>query len=457
MAASEVSDGPVLSLMNKRLRALRKKHNRILQLEDNLAQGKPLNKEQEDLLRSKPAVSVLIDEYEKLRQPLSLALHEELSISSTETNKPQSISSPPTDSFLPHSAAADDVVEDLVKLVYFGCLFDVKPQSEFTSTMLTRIHERGCCLTYDYVTDDATADLLGERDLDLISMLGGLVTSRPVHSGVSHKNALFSCVEHAKLWLSSSDQPVQPGAAITYAGLRERLNKILASDYFTTTPEMKAPVDVAAAAGKYTTSQVPVQDSTVAAPPSPLPALGVEGEGALGHYEHKDEEITNIEGNEAGEGQSTPVDEPTKVVDEEATRNTTDGIGSEQQDQQNKAQADAEHDERGDDGESKDQQYVPRRAYQNARGGGRGGGGGGRRGYPNGRGGRGGRGGGGSGYQNGRNQYYDQGNYYPRNYHNARGRGGGKGVGATMYSNHGGGGLAHSGHGPANVELGSAS
>lgn len=73
------------------------------------------------------------------------------------------------------------------------------------------------------------------------------------------------------------------------------------------------------------------------------------------------------------------------------------------------------------DHESKDQQYFPRRSYQNYRGG-RGGNGGGRRGgYPNGRGGRGsGRG----GYQNGRSQFYDQpGNYYPRNNH-FRGRGG---------------------------------
>ena len=34
-------------------------------------------------------------------------------------------------------------------------------------------------------------------------------------------------------------------------------NKIMASDYFTTTPEMKAPVEVAAAAGNYVPFQVP--------------------------------------------------------------------------------------------------------------------------------------------------------------------------------------------------------
>lgn len=84
------------------------------------------------------------------------------------------------------------------------------------------------------------------------------------------------------------------------------------------------------------------------------------------------------------------------------------------------------------DFDSKEQQYAPRRAYQNQRGVR-----GGRRGYSNGRGGRGsGRGGG--PYMNGRNQYYDQpGGYYQRNnYYNNRGRGGGRG-GGPPYSNHG--------------------
>lgn len=37
----------------------------------------------------------------------------------------------------------------------------------------------------------------------------------------------------------------------------------MSSEYFTTTPEMKATVDVAAAAGNYGSFQVPVHDSVV--------------------------------------------------------------------------------------------------------------------------------------------------------------------------------------------------
>lgn len=224
--ASEVSDGPVLSLINKRLRALRKKLNRIIQMEEGIAQGKPINKEQEEVLRSKPAVTALIDELEKLRQPLSAALDEELNLAlqshqpgTSEPNnsgpsEPIAAAATTTSHHEEPEAASSPVVEDLLNLLYFGSLFDVKSQSDFTSTMLTRTHERGCCLTYDYVTDDAT-DLLGERDLDLISKLGGLLISRPVDSSLSHKNALQRCIEHAKLWLAKSDQLIEPSANIT--------------------------------------------------------------------------------------------------------------------------------------------------------------------------------------------------------------------------------------------------
>ncbi|KAF8378383.1 hypothetical protein HHK36_029722 [Tetracentron sinense] len=290
MAASEVIDGPVLNFMNKRLRNLRKKYNRILQMEEYISQGKPINKEQEDVLSSKPAVLTLIDEYEKLRQPLAGAVEEELNLA---LQRHQVSASPPVVNTVDdegavaekdrpgHDRVLDDaVLEDLLNLLYFGCLFDVKPQSDFTSTMLTRTHERGCCLTYDYVTDEAT-DLLGERDLDMISMLGSLLISRPFHSTLSHKNALRSCVHHAKLWLSNSDLPIESEATPTYAGLRERLNKILASDYFTTTPEMKAPVEVVAAAGRFAPCQVPVDNSTV---PFSEP---VQEQDAFAHYQQK--------------------------------------------------------------------------------------------------------------------------------------------------------------------------
>uniref|UniRef100_A0A2N9EBJ5 Glycine-rich protein n=1 Tax=Fagus sylvatica TaxID=28930 RepID=A0A2N9EBJ5_FAGSY len=382
-ASSDVSEGPVLNLINKRLRALRKKLNRITQMEEAIAQGKPINKEQEEVLRSKPSVTALIDELEKLRQPLSQAVSEELTLatqrlhlssdsapgSTTDAavadNHEKSTASSSSDQQHHRNDESDlGLVEDLLYLLYFGSLFDVKSQSDFTATMLTRTHERGCCLTYDYVTEDAT-DLLGERDLDSISALSGLLISRPVDSSLSHKNALTRCIEHAKLWLAKSDRPIEPNANITYSTLRERLNKIMASDYFITTPEMKATVDVAA--GNYASFQVPITGPT-------------QVEGSVAQFQHMDQEAGDFQGQEIDDDESSPVDELQK--DEVETENA-----AEVQEEQTMSQAELEHNEI--DPQSKAQQYIPRRNYPNQRG--VRGGGGGRRGYSNGRGGRGGK------------------------------------------------------------------
>ncbi|KAH8499931.1 hypothetical protein H0E87_015245 [Populus deltoides] len=290
-STSEITEGPVLSLITKRLRGLKKKFNRIVQMEESIAQGKPINKEQEDFLRSKPSVAAAIDELEKLRQPLSVAVSEEIELAAHRLN-------PKSDSTVVPEAS-NGVVEDLLHLFYFGCLFDVRSQNDFTATMLTRTHERGCCLTYDYVTDDAT-DLLSERDLDMISILGGgLIISRPVNSSLSHKNALQRCMEHAKLWLANSDQPIDSNVNVSYAELREKLNKIMASDYFTTTPEIKAPVEMAAAAGNYVPFQVPFSVHM--------------DEDSVAQYQAKEQETEKIQ-HETGDDQSSPAEELQKVL-----------------------------------------------------------------------------------------------------------------------------------------------
>ncbi|KDP21243.1 hypothetical protein JCGZ_21714 [Jatropha curcas] len=441
-AASEATDGPVLSFINKRLRALRKKYNRILQMEEAISQGKPINKEQEDVLRSKPSVCAAIEELEKLRQPLATAVSEEIALAIQRHQQQSFVSNnaiPDKDDSEKTDCDSDEdtrgdggsMVEDLLNLLYFGSLFDVKSQNDFTATMLTRTHERGCCLTYDYVTDDAT-DLLGERDLDMISKLGGLLISRPVDSNLSHRNALQRCIERAKLWLANSDQPIEPNANASYAELRERLNKIMASDYFTTTPEMKAPVEVAAAAGNYASFQVPVHR---------IPSVSVQAEVSAEQYQPKDEDTGNLLGHEADDDQSSPAEELDK--EELETEIPLEVVSSEQEPARS---SEVEYNQNEVD--PKEQQYAPRRNYQNQRGGRGGSGGGGRRGYSNGRGGRSSGRGGGGGYQNGRSQYYDQsGNYYPRNYYNNRGRGG-RG-GGHPYNNHGSG--VHGGHAPADV------
>ncbi|KAJ0634395.1 hypothetical protein HanLR1_Chr17g0687651 [Helianthus annuus] len=319
-ASSDVTDGPVLTLINKRIRNLKKKLNRISQLEDSINQGKSAikNKEQEELLKSKPSIVAAVDELEKFRQPLSIAVDEEITLAVkrfqsgasvnnttdvssgnggvteavTETlgNGGETVTVTEAETVTETLGNEDDVVvtsaeaiEDLLKLIYFGSMFDVKSQSDFNSIMLTKTHERNCCLTYDYVTDDDNAVMLGESDLDLISKMCSLLVSRPVDSSFSHQNALQRCVEHAKLWVAKSEERIDSNSTVTCmmicdASLREKLTKIIGSDYFKITPEMKAPAVVAAeAAGNYA-FQVPVQVESTDAPHEQMVYLDLFGD-----------------------------------------------------------------------------------------------------------------------------------------------------------------------------------
>lgn len=295
----------VLCLLNKRIRALRKKYNRILQIEENKAHGKVINKEQEEVLCSKNGVAVLIDELEKLKQPLSNALREELAEREREfmdsvlkrpdedggstnvkehssvTDKEHSFADDGglnnedsdgkgimangcseesgkdyEDSFAMDKEAPDLIaVADLLKVLYFANLFNVCSLNRLASIMWTKTHERISCLSYDYVTEDA-ADPLREEDLDALSMIGSFMTSRPPNATVSHKDALQICVHHARQWLRNSDQPIHPNSTLSYKNLRERLNRILSIEYFIATPELKTishetAATTATAAGQY--------------------------------------------------------------------------------------------------------------------------------------------------------------------------------------------------------------
>ncbi|EYU28691.1 hypothetical protein ABFS82_12G108300 [Erythranthe guttata] len=314
-----ITEGPVLNLINKRLRALRKKMNRISQMEESLSQGKALNKEQEETLRSKSSVLAGIDELEKLRQPLSEAVNQEIQLAlEKNTQRSETLTGERSDeeedgTVEPNAGGENDGVSalsDLLSLVYFGSIFDVQALMSAHDNLLTRTHERNCCLTYDYVTDDdAEGDPLREWDLDLIAMMGGLLISRPVNSCLSHKDALQKCVEHAKLWLANSEQPIEPDSDITYAWLREKLNRIMASDYYTTIPEIRAPVEVAATGGNYTSFQLPVHE-----PVLPQVVSTVSVEDSATEYDQEEEESENSDDNDIDNQEACPIEELKQVV-----------------------------------------------------------------------------------------------------------------------------------------------
>ncbi|KAG0576061.1 hypothetical protein M758_5G051500 [Ceratodon purpureus] len=350
-------DGPVLTMMSKRLRALKKKYNRILQIEENKRQGKTVNKEQEDVLKTKIGIAALIDEYEKLRQPLMAAVKEEVAerekelLAATLERKQEEesvcevegeaaggagekgvnaevelrgeeveggeevekvveahenggesgdVEEGGADAAAAAVAVSQEVVveeekgaeveeesgvresegvvqenvfsegdvADLLKLLYFAHLFDVRSQGEAPALVWTRVHERSSCLSYDFVTDDTTTPLI-EGDLDALSLFGSMLTSRPPNETLSHRDALQRCIEHAREWLHNSDRVIQLDAHVSYSRLRERLNRILSSEYFTMTPELQTVSQQTAAAAASAAGQyLPTKDVEHIVPPA---------------------------------------------------------------------------------------------------------------------------------------------------------------------------------------------
>ncbi|MCO5574108.1 hypothetical protein L7F22_027886 [Adiantum nelumboides] len=506
---SATKEGPVVSMMSKRLRALKKKLNKIVQIEESKLQGKIINKEQEEVLKTKIAVVAIIDEYEKLRQPLQAAVKEELAErerelmaatlrrddggeeesmagedKETEINLQKAVAdevrketemqdsavcgsdalllngenvnggalelehAPDTSRVVHQQSASSTVVDgsiaDLLTFLYFAQLFDVRSHGEASSSVLwTKAHERSSCLSYDCVTEDETSPLL-ETDLDDLSYFGSLLSSRPLNVTLSHRDALQRCMEHANLWLQNSEAPISEDLGLTYSRLRERLDRILSSEYFTMIPELQTvtqqtAVAAASASGQYAShiivhkagdlassdeasasfapqeQQSPYQPgehySTQPFPTSPsLDAPGALSETSPSETAGEDKQKVDLNSS-PHEGKQAM---PTEL----------------QQDQAGSKSVEISQREfsPGQEGQQQQQSHVPNVSVgprgQGSKNGGRGNnyGGGRGRGYANGRGAR--NGGGRGSYSNGwSGQYYDQSCYYSRGY---IGRGGGR-------------------------------
>lgn len=81
-AASEPAkpEGPVLTVISKRLRAFRKKLNEITDLEEKQREGKELIDQQLEKLKNKATVNITIDELEKVTALLADAVKEEVAL-----------------------------------------------------------------------------------------------------------------------------------------------------------------------------------------------------------------------------------------------------------------------------------------------------------------------------------------------------------------------------------------
>mmetsp|Transcript_948 Transcript_948/g.3401 ORF Transcript_948/g.3401 Transcript_948/m.3401 type:complete len:510 (+) Transcript_948:202-1731(+) len=281
--ADDIDACQVEAVVGKRLRALKKRLEKGKKIREAKQEGREINEQQEEVLQTMPTLELLIEELEKLREPLAKAKNEEVAKAIKQdrqlqeqktARKQQQQAPPPAPESKDQLSLADarrreeDVVhaereraaathkqqlKALLELLYFARLFDLAAPED---AILGKQMECQACLSYEYADPErvANGDLLTIDDLGALATLGGLITTRPQDVALSHEMALVSCLEHATAWIEASTgpEPARTSGSVDYNRLCERLRRILASDYFTTMPMVQTvgedtlqPLDVA--------------------------------------------------------------------------------------------------------------------------------------------------------------------------------------------------------------------
>ncbi|QDZ22453.1 hypothetical protein HOP50_07g49940 [Chloropicon primus] len=243
-------ENSVSSVFSKRLRALRKKLRNVEEIEKKVREGKTINEQQEEAIRSKPLTLSVIEEVERLKKTVEEELQakdkereRELRRAEREAErwrkraekhqqekkeeKPakKERASPGENS----SAKVQEAIEKLLKVFYFGRLFD-------TSTGNNLAHyERAAYLGYDSLLDkeDAAAGgmtMMTQKHLDGLSAFAFYLSSRPMNQLLSHKQALEHCVALAKEYAEGGKRdrmevPLSDGTLCNLEDMLERISK----------------------------------------------------------------------------------------------------------------------------------------------------------------------------------------------------------------------------------------
>ena len=181
-------EGPVMGMFHRKLRALKKKKKRIADIEEAKAAGKAVNAEQEDVLKQKAQVLVLIEEYEKLVAPLQAAVGEE----AEEVKKAVEAEIAAKSAQEKESSKSDEESGQLSK--------------SSLRTILEAVYV-GNPLQLDEETEDV------KIIRSFASLLLGSSGGGEIHG--SHKDAVEASLKHALGLLGSSDAAVSESFAIS--------------------------------------------------------------------------------------------------------------------------------------------------------------------------------------------------------------------------------------------------
>lgn len=235
----------MLDAISKRLRAARKRLGKIKSIED--IKDKELNADQLDTVKSKAGVLAIIDELEKITPLLEKAASEEVKAAfdakdakdaataskraekerlRAEAAAAEQDTEAPKEEEAAAAAPADDEsssVDRVLEMVYFSQLFG---NGDGAPSSWAQDAERSSCLTHDQHNE---GDLLTEADLSEIANFGHSLIRRAPGRTISHSEALTECKEVALTFLSDGNR------------LGDRLQRILSTGYFVTTPQAAEP------------------------------------------------------------------------------------------------------------------------------------------------------------------------------------------------------------------------
>lgn len=266
-------DGPVLTALAKRVRAVKKKLNRITETEAAVSAGKEINADQQELLKAKPGLVAVIEELDKLHEIFKEAVKEELDLAAEEYQQivaqaqvveppapvepvlepvitPPPVEEAQVEPAVDTAAIVRSTKEKILELLYFSQLFE---EHGHWSTL----RERQACLTYELPEGRRLTD----QDLIRLAHLGKSLITRVPDQLVSHKDALQQCNELADKWLTDPSHFVD-FLGVPVSDLQEVLLSITSSNYYTATP-IKA-------------SEVPHEPPPAAPAVPPAPTYGSE-------------------------------------------------------------------------------------------------------------------------------------------------------------------------------------
>mmetsp|Transcript_9657 Transcript_9657/g.18146 ORF Transcript_9657/g.18146 Transcript_9657/m.18146 type:complete len:496 (-) Transcript_9657:1558-3045(-) len=248
-------------VFQKRIRALRKKVRNVEEIEKKVREGKTINEQQEEAIRSKKVTLAVLEEVEKLEAVVKEKERERLDAEAArdkerkgkkerevreqkeKEKKKKKLEEQEKAKAVEQEQDVDAVIEKLLKVFYFGRLFD-------TSTGNTLAHyERAAYLGYDALLNDpnfefGSGGLMAQKHLDGLVSFAYYLSSRPMNQLLSHEQALERCKALAKEFLSPQD-PKGKGLEVplsdgSFCDMEAMLKRVSLTGFYSIVPTLQS-------------------------------------------------------------------------------------------------------------------------------------------------------------------------------------------------------------------------